>query len=359
MYSNRPKNTNFRQQNISARYPVFVARGASPIFCCVGVVLMSFSVFLRSHGLGIKDFSLDYTDCYTDAGDNCADVLKRPASANNSGGYLSCRCDVKFEIKEDFYGDVYVYYGLTNFYQNHRAYVRSRDDRQLAGFAVPTNELDSDCSPYRLGGNGSTATCPCGSVANSVFNDTLRLYVALSQRTYERVPIDQDNIAWSTDRSVKFKNPPGQSLRDAFADTVRPINWPHDLYNYSDAAGNRGLENQNLIVWMRIAAFPDFLKPYGRIRRIRGQNVTISAGNYKLSVDYNFPVKNFDGTKRFFISNTSLLGGKNPSLWMMFTLVGMLGMTAMMGCILLHLITGTSFLTLLKIYELENDSIIT
>lgn len=38
--------------------------------------------------------------------------------------------------------NVYVYYGLSNFYQNHRRYVKSRDDSQLNGntksLKVPT-----------------------------------------------------------------------------------------------------------------------------------------------------------------------------------------------------------------------------
>lgn len=29
--------------------------------------------------------------------------------------------------------NVYMYYGLSNFYQNHRRYVKSRDDKQLNG----------------------------------------------------------------------------------------------------------------------------------------------------------------------------------------------------------------------------------
>lgn len=29
--------------------------------------------------------------------------------------------------------NVFMYYGLSNFYQNHRRYVKSRDDRQLNG----------------------------------------------------------------------------------------------------------------------------------------------------------------------------------------------------------------------------------
>jgi len=44
-----------------------------------------------------------------------------------------------------------MYYALTNFYQNHRRYVKSRDDHQLWG-EIGTTETpylpSSDCAPF-------------------------------------------------------------------------------------------------------------------------------------------------------------------------------------------------------------------
>lgn len=37
-----------------------------------------------------------------------------------------CICQINFNLTEDFKGDVYFYYGLSNYYQNHRRYVKSR-----------------------------------------------------------------------------------------------------------------------------------------------------------------------------------------------------------------------------------------
>jgi hypothetical protein len=72
-------------------------------------------------------------------------------------------------------GAVYIYYGLTNYYQNHRRYVASRDDNQLNGVSEPTaNSLSSSCEPYRGYYNSSNEAgipyAPCGSIANSLFN---------------------------------------------------------------------------------------------------------------------------------------------------------------------------------------------
>jgi len=71
-------------------------------------------------------------------------------------------------------GAVYMYYGLTNYYQNHRRYVASRDDDQLHGLTESTaNSLSSNCDPYRGNYNLSSSGipyAPCGSIANSLFN---------------------------------------------------------------------------------------------------------------------------------------------------------------------------------------------
>lgn len=64
-----------------------------------------------------------------------------------------------------------MYYGLSNFYQNHRRYVKSRDDNQLLGRLDA--DPSSDCAPFAYG-NDSTGVerpiAPCGAIANSMFN---------------------------------------------------------------------------------------------------------------------------------------------------------------------------------------------
>ncbi len=47
-----------------------------------------------------------------------------------------------------------MYYALTNFYQNHREYVDSRDDNQLRGDIGTVNSIknpDSNCRPLDKG----------------------------------------------------------------------------------------------------------------------------------------------------------------------------------------------------------------
>ena len=53
-----------------------------------------------------------------DGSRTCADAI-----FNRTDPSVSCECDpdsVTFELQEDWKGEVFMYYYLTNFYQNHR-----------------------------------------------------------------------------------------------------------------------------------------------------------------------------------------------------------------------------------------------
>lgn len=81
---------------------------------------------------------------------------------------------------------VYIYYGLTNYYQNHRRYVRSRDDNQLHGEGPAPGKLIDDCDPYRTTTINKTeyGYAPCGAIANSLFNGKLFLSFVYSHLNY-------------------------------------------------------------------------------------------------------------------------------------------------------------------------------
>ena len=79
------------------------------------------------------------------------------------------QCVLQFDVPADISPPVLLYYKLTNFYQNHRRYVKSLDQNQLRGDFVSADKLKGgDCKP--LGAIGDKAVYPCGLIANSVFN---------------------------------------------------------------------------------------------------------------------------------------------------------------------------------------------
>ncbi|KAI5303336.1 hypothetical protein KEM55_000592, partial [Ascosphaera atra] len=61
------------------------------------------------------------------------------------------RCSLQFTLPNDLGNPVFLYYKLTNFYQNHRRYVKSLDQDQLKGKASKNHTINSGfCDPLRL-----------------------------------------------------------------------------------------------------------------------------------------------------------------------------------------------------------------
>ena len=81
-------------------------------------------------------------------------------------------CNVEITIEEDMDSPVYMYYALTNFFQNHRRYIKSRSDEQLQGDLGSSIGL---CDPIKNGfkpdGTEDTNSIlvPCGLIASSFF----------------------------------------------------------------------------------------------------------------------------------------------------------------------------------------------
>ena len=76
--------------------------------------------------------TINYTNC-NDTSQPASQPVKECAESIKPNEFSTCPCEVKFNLTENWDGDVYFYYALSNFYQNHRRYVRSRNDEQLLG----------------------------------------------------------------------------------------------------------------------------------------------------------------------------------------------------------------------------------
>jgi len=310
------------------------------------------------------DLYQKWAQCQQDAS-NC-DTTLFPQTQNPSPIPPTCICSLNFNIEKDMSKSTFAYYRLTDYYQNHRRYVKSRDDVQLlAATNERLREPSSDCSPYDF--DNQIPIAPCGAIANSLFNDTFFVYDCaentdctlsdnlatmwtlvrnpdVNQDGINRINMNGQDIAWQTDKTQKF-DPNGNSVtndgnspQSFFNNTTKPKNWQTDVwtlgtdsdnlyYRYLSGSRGEGLKNEDFIVWMRTAAFPTFRKLYRKVERTNDNYV--SAGEKTLLIYYNYPVTSFGGEKFFVLATTSWIGGKNFFLGYTYVITGALCLVVM------------------------------
>ncbi|KAJ8253480.1 hypothetical protein GJAV_G00213410 [Gymnothorax javanicus] len=313
----RPDNSAFKQQRLPAWSPSLTASTVLPFFFLMGLLCVLLGVWLLLTVQGTQEIKVDYTDAGTC--NACFTLRKDRDNANTP-----CACNVHFYLSKKFQGDVFFYYGLRNFHQNLRRYMDSRDDGQMVGRLKNLKNPSSYCAPFsRVGG---TPIAPCGAIANSMFNDSFVLHYHRTERESVRVPLYRRDITWYTDKNVKFRNPSehNKTLSQVFQGTTPPVYWQQPVYELDPSdPNNNGFINEDLIVWMREAAFPTFKKLYGTLDRSLPQfEAGLPAGNYSISISYNYPVEYFQGRKMVVLSTVTWFGGQNHFLPIAYIVTG-------------------------------------
>ncbi|KAK4936783.1 alkylphosphocholine resistance protein lem3 [Elasticomyces elasticus] len=337
--SRRPANTAFRQQRLKAWQPILTPKTVLPIFFAIGIIFAPIGGLLLWASASVQELVIDYTNCNSSATSDFTAIPDSKISSSFKSSNSSVKpqwrktlntttppysvpldntavCTLQFSIPNDIGPPVYLYYRLTNFYQNHRRYVKSLDTDQLKGTASSNDTIGgSACNPLQLDHNGK-AYYPCGLIANSIFNDTINSPVAVNSaggQTSQQYRMTNESIAWSSDAQLYKKTayttdqvspPPNWAVR--YPDGYTEENPIPDLSKYEEFQ-----------VWMRTAGLPTFSK-----LALRNDNETMTAGIYQMDIYDFFPVQIYSGTKSILISTRSVVGGKNSFLGIAYVVLG-------------------------------------
>ncbi|WFD29160.1 hypothetical protein MSPP1_000165 [Malassezia sp. CBS 17886] len=328
----RPANTALRQQRLKAWQPLLTHATVIPLLFGVGVAFAVLGAVMYWSVLQVDEFSLDYTQCRDlTPGDTPVDMPagmaryrfhNMNASAYRApqwkvealpppalGNQPSFRCTLYFSVPNRMAQSVFLYYRLTNYYQNHRRYIKNADYDQMLNKPKSPDDLQSgQCKPLGKDPASGLSIYPCGLIANSVFNDTFADPVLLGPDGSGGSPyaMSEKNIVWK-DEWKHYKTPTYN-----VSDIVPPPFWrttggPFAFgERYEEGKVFDPTTNEHFQVWMRTAGFPTFRKLYKR-----NDDQALESGWYALEIIDNYPVGMFDGTKSVLFSTASWIGGRN------------------------------------------------
>ncbi|KAI3404955.2 mug89 [Candida oxycetoniae] len=346
--SRKPPNTAFRQQRLKAWQPILTPKSVIPFLILLAIIFAPLGIAIIYTTYNVQELNVDYSHCglqndtfssiphkYTGYHfkDNVKPDFKWRAENVTNNGDTVTRCYIQFSIP-DLKPPLFLYYKLTNFFQNHRKYVESYDLEQLGGRNLSSDDTTDNCKPlkHRQYNGEQRLIYPCGLIANSFFNDTIGSPVLLNARNGEDnqtyVFADTD-IAWPSDRNHKFKKTTYKP-----EDVVPPPNWDKMFPEGYNSTNMPDLQTwEHLQNWMRTAALPNFYKLYGK-------NTTseMASGTYQVSIDLNYPVEIFGGTKSIVITTNSIFGGRNVSLGVIYMIVAVISLVLGIGFLLQVLI---------------------
>jgi len=274
----------FRQQQLPAWRPLFTPGPVLTTLWIIGAVLVGIAIAVIITDKNVREVVIHYDE-------ECESF----GFEDENNGTL-CTFDYTLEVPLRL--PVYVYYELDNYYQNYRLYAKSRNQEQLEGKNVTDLSALSDCAPLdskNHSDNTSMFYFPCGLIAHSFFRDTFELF----DNNSNPIKMRKEGIAWKSDVEMYNNN----------ADNMTGIRV---IDNITD---------EDFLVWMRVAAFPNFRKLYRIIDEDAIPGAKELSGTIRITVNNTYNVSAF-GNKSLVLTELSWLGGKNSFIGYLYIAVG-------------------------------------
>ena len=195
---NKPGDSAFKQQRIKSWNITMSKKSLSLFYISCGVTFLLIGSLIVVESNKVIEHKLRYDNL-----DECKAHWLSPSI-----------CTLKLNLPEKMTSPIFVYYEISNMYQNHRRYNKNRDSLQLMGNTRSKSDISQDCSPVKTMGqlglvidstvlSPQSVANPCGLIAKSVFNDTYT--ISPSDTSARPVDISFKDISWKIDREEKFK----------------------------------------------------------------------------------------------------------------------------------------------------------
>ncbi|KAI8338992.1 CDC50/LEM3 family [Chlamydoabsidia padenii] len=346
----QPKDGAFRQQRLRAWQPHLRPTAVIPTLFVIGILFLPTGGLLFWNTGKTHELMLDYTTCqqydrptylapsmysiqfgatpypsvdstqppvFHSTNTTTFQTADDDPTYHNPNNFTIKQCTLDFTIPSTMQAPVFMYYRLTNFYQNHRQYIRNVDTNQLLGTPVDAGTVGSNCDP--VSNDRSKIIYPCGLIANSMFNDTISNLTQITDSGAQQQQYGwrRDGLTWATEYN-KYGTT-GYQLDQI----IPPPNWqsrfPQGQYTEQYPPPDLGKQMERLKVWMSVAALPDFRKLWGR-----NDGQDLSAGRWRATIDLNFNTQNYGGQKWLILTTSNALGGRNFYLGLTYMAVGSL-----------------------------------
>mmetsp|Transcript_20255 Transcript_20255/g.39342 ORF Transcript_20255/g.39342 Transcript_20255/m.39342 type:complete len:408 (+) Transcript_20255:81-1304(+) len=374
--TNRPSDSAFKQQRLRAWQPILTPPAVIGSLGAVAVVFIAVGAAIMSASSGVVSIDVRYDEL-------CKSYLEPPDRTLTNGTCIvpfELEDDDKWEDSEinayyglnSFHQNHRRYVASRSAHQLVGTSMSLDSDTRMA--SDPSSHGVTDCK-YEMSNldpsdDKEVYTYPCGLIAWSVFNDTLLIREKVSGQYVMwndgnpncgshagGVPCTTNptGIAWESDLDKKFKSPSvgwiaanckylgGKNM--ATSGFIDPTIYDSSKMILRQATGNCGQHScgmrvhkldgtpnegiyncwhnttdEDLVVWMRVAALPTFKKLYRRIPK----GLLKKGTQYELLVQNRFPTASFGGTKSFHLSSGTFVGGRNDFLGYAYILVGAL-----------------------------------